>query len=429
MRVNFIRLLVIICLFSVHTSWALGMDQVLIKSYLNEALDIEIPLQLNLNDVDEVFSFSIASADKYRDFGINRPEFINKLEVTIRKSSDPLGSIIAILSKDPISHPSFILLIESKIIDQFKLEAIPINLDSRDVSYGYEIQEGDTLWSIAYKNRPGNDLTMNQMMIAVYIKNIDKFDSGIDDIQNGLMNIPTREFIDKIPNDAIFDDNNIESYRAILDVEDELETSNNDLVMDSITAIDLNEELIMIEVLVQDSALEIQNDNIEVIKSIEIDEGSLVSALVQEESIIIDVSQSDRSDKNLINNLSTNNRVSTQDDNLKKINNIGKEPSDIKFEKIIDFIDNFWALLLLAILLVISFLLFVISSLKKEKNLVMDLEKSIAMNEVATKLDLARAYVDMSDPEGAYEILEEVLNHGDKSQKLAAKKLLDALDK
>jgi FimV-like protein len=405
------------------------MDQVLIKSYLNEALDVEIPLQLNLNDVDEVFSFSIASEDKYRDFGINRPEFINKLEVTIRESSDPVGSIIAILSKDPISHPSFILLIESKVIDQFKLEAIPINLDSRDVSYGYEIQEGDTLWSIAYKNRPGNDLTMNQMMIAVYIKNIDKFDSGIDDIQNGLMNIPTREFIDKIPNDAIFDDNNIESYRAILDVEDELETSNKDEVMDSITAIDSNEELIMIEVLVQDSALEIQNDNIEVIKSIEIDEGSLISALVQEESIIIDVSQSDRSDKNLINNLSTNNRVSTQGDNLKKINNIEKEPSDIKFKKIIDFIDSFWALLLLAILLVISFLLFVISSFKKEKNLVMNLEKSIAMNEVATKLDLARAYVDMSDPEGAYEILEEVLNHGDKSQKLAAKKLLDALDK
>ena len=429
MRVNFIRLLVIICLFSVHASWALGMDQVLIKSYLNEALDIEIPLQLNLNDVDEVFSFSIASEDKYRDFGINRPEFINKLEVTIRKSSDPVGSTIAILSKDPISHPSFILLIESKVIDQFKLEAIPINLDSRDVSYGYEIQEGDTLWSIAYKNRPGNDLTMNQMMIAVYIKNIDKFDSGIDDIQNGLMNIPTREFIDKIPNDAIFDDNNIESYRAILDVEDELETSNKDVVMDSITAIDSNEELIMIEVLGKDSALEIQNDNIEVIKSIEIDEGSLISALAREESIIIDVSQSDRSDKNLINNLSTNNRVSTQGDNLKIINNIGKEPSDIKFKKIIDFIDNFWALLLLAILLVISFLLFVISSFKKEKNLVMNLEKSIAMNEVATKLDLARAYVDMSDPEGAYEILEEVLNHGDKSQKLAAKKLLDALDK
>ena len=159
--------------------------------------DIEIPLQLNLNDVDEVFSFSIASEDKYRDFGINRPEFINKLEVTIRKSSDPVGSTIAILSKDPISHPSFILLIESKVIDQFKLEAVPINLDSRDVSYGYEIQEGDTLWSIAYKNRPGNDLTMNQMMIAVYIKNIDKFDSGIDDIQNlSLIHIsePTRPY-------------------------------------------------------------------------------------------------------------------------------------------------------------------------------------------------------------------------------------------
>ena len=34
------------------------------------------------------------------------------------------------------------------------------------------------------------------------------------------------------------------------------------------------------------------------------------------------------------------------------------------------------------------------------------------MSEVGTKLDLARAYMDMGDPEGARNILEEVLSEG-----------------
>ena len=49
------------------------------------------------------------------------------------------------------------------------------------------------------------------------------------------------------------------------------------------------------------------------------------------------------------------------------------------------------------------------------------------MTEVGTKLDLARAYVDMGDPGGARSILEEVLNEGDDSQKQQAQQLLDAL--
>ncbi len=34
------------------------------------------------------------------------------------------------------------------------------------------------------------------------------------------------------------------------------------------------------------------------------------------------------------------------------------------------------------------------------------------MSEVGTKLDLARAYMDMGDPEGARNILEEVVTEG-----------------
>ena len=49
------------------------------------------------------------------------------------------------------------------------------------------------------------------------------------------------------------------------------------------------------------------------------------------------------------------------------------------------------------------------------------------MTEVGTKLDLARAYVDMGDPAGARSILEEVLDEGDEGERQQAQQLLDSL--
>ncbi len=49
------------------------------------------------------------------------------------------------------------------------------------------------------------------------------------------------------------------------------------------------------------------------------------------------------------------------------------------------------------------------------------------VDEVSTKLDLARAYIDMGDEEGAREILEEVLGEGNDSQQQEARGLLDQL--
>lgn len=50
-----------------------------------------------------------------------------------------------------------------------------------------------------------------------------------------------------------------------------------------------------------------------------------------------------------------------------------------------------------------------------------------ASDEAATKLDLARAYIDMGDIEGAREILNEVLQQGTESQRSEAQVLLDKL--
>ena len=60
-------------------------------------------------------------------------------------------------------------------------------------------------------------------------------------------------------------------------------------------------------------------------------------------------------------------------------------------------------------------------------NLALDDTGETNVAEVGTKLDLARAYVDMGDPEGARSILKEVLNEGDESQQAEAQKLLEAL--
>jgi len=49
------------------------------------------------------------------------------------------------------------------------------------------------------------------------------------------------------------------------------------------------------------------------------------------------------------------------------------------------------------------------------------------MSEVGTKLDLARAYMDMGDPEGARSILDEVLDEGSASQKQEARRLIESL--
>jgi pilus assembly protein FimV len=49
------------------------------------------------------------------------------------------------------------------------------------------------------------------------------------------------------------------------------------------------------------------------------------------------------------------------------------------------------------------------------------------VDEVSTKLDLARAFIDMGDTEGARGSLEEVLSEGNEEQKAEATSLLEQI--
>jgi pilus assembly protein FimV len=63
----------------------------------------------------------------------------------------------------------------------------------------------------------------------------------------------------------------------------------------------------------------------------------------------------------------------------------------------------------------------------KPVDLAMPEMEPVTMSEVGTKLDLARAYMDMGDPEGARSILEEVVQEGSASQKQEASRLIESL--
>ena len=60
-------------------------------------------------------------------------------------------------------------------------------------------------------------------------------------------------------------------------------------------------------------------------------------------------------------------------------------------------------------------------------NLALDEDGGTNIGEVGTKLDLARAYVDMGDPEGARSILDEVMTEGDATQREEAQRLLESI--
>ena len=61
------------------------------------------------------------------------------------------------------------------------------------------------------------------------------------------------------------------------------------------------------------------------------------------------------------------------------------------------------------------------------EDLAMNELEPVTLSEVGTKLDLARAYMDMGDPDGARSILQEVLAEGSASQKQEAQRLIQTL--
>tara|TARA_B100001142_G_C14302295_1_gene643268 strand:- start:530 stop:1705 length:1176 start_codon:yes stop_codon:yes gene_type:complete len=387
--------------------YAFELKNLTVNSYLNSSLDLSISIyDIDLDEKLDEISIKLSDVNRYNQFGIDRPDFIEDLKISIDKNKmDPSDLKINIISSSPISQSSFLLLLELIHGNELTTKSIPVTLHLETVSGDYQIQPGDTLWSIAFKNRPGDDLSMDQAMIALYQMNYEFFAENIDDIKQGIVKIPSRDFISQIDSSSIFNINDLSLYK---------------------------EQVYERNISLADNAInQSNNENILAIKKT-----SINNTFELETDLQIKASDNTISEKEDRIDASPEVMEETQEDALEKLDT--KHPPPVKiiykksssnFNKIIEFIDTFWALLSLSIALVAFIIWGILSRYKSEKSSVIELEQSIASNEIGTKLDLARAYVDMGEPDGAYEILEEVLEHGDKSQKQLAKKLIKTLNR
>ena len=113
------------------------------------------------------------------------------------------------------------------------------------------------------------------------------------------------------------------------------------------------------------------------------------------------------------------------------LQNIRRNKSS-QLDKLTDIWESYWMLLVLLLVILIGLIVWYKSHKSKQETMAEvesndDLKDSIKMTKIGTKLDLARAYVDMGDPSGALSILQEVLDEGNAEQIQLAKKLLNDL--
>ncbi len=150
---------------------------------------------------------------------------------------------------------------------------------------------------------------------------------------------------------------------------------------------------------------------------------------IDEESSYIDVQNSSIMEvASIQNNEVTDETLKIQDNLLAK--NIRKNKSNL--DKLTDIWESYWMLLVLLLVIFIGLIVWYKSHKSKQETMTEvessdDLRDSIKMTKIGTKLDLARAYVDMGDPKGALNILQEVLDEGNAEQIQLAKKLLNDL--
>ena len=388
------------------------VDHVIV-SKLNEPLIINLSFDLSKQE-DSDLSIKLASKNRYQQYGIERPKLLDGIKISHSESKTDGKKNYNINSEIPITRASFILLFELTNTNKNSLISIPITLFLEDTSGQYSIQPGDTLWSIAYKNRPSDQFTMDQMMIALYQNNHDLFSGNINDIKEGIVEIPSEDFISLVPSDSIFSVDNLSMYHVdknVIDTDDEIN-------------LNFNEKS---DIAYESSEADSFNNNI----NIKLD--------IAQDDYEFSISEGNNSQNEPINNLDfkKENSNQTDQDEKKLATKSPKITSEtrvivknkaINFKELLQIVDNFWALIVLGAVLVLFILFSIVKKFQNDKKSIADLENSISDNEIATKLDLARAYVDMGEPDGAYEILDEVISKGNKSQQLLAKKLLKSID-
>ena len=209
---NLTKTLAVVSLLASANAYPLGIGDIKLHSTLNQNLKAEIALVLSAGEKVSDIKVNLAPSDKFVESGVPWSPFLSKIkfESVVR----PNGSVVIKLSsREALKEPFLGLLLEvswpkgnlyrefTVLVDPpaaYEQATIPVSTNSE--SYGFEqdvmperqtvsnrqaepqggfdggsgysrVGKNDTLWDIAERASRGSDVSVEQMMIAIYEQN------------------------------------------------------------------------------------------------------------------------------------------------------------------------------------------------------------------------------------------------------------------
>lgn len=203
---------------------ALGLQGIEVISALNQPLDAKIAVaaddQLNIADL----RISLASLKAFQKLGIDRPYFLLKLQFKAERgvAGEPY---IRVTTRESVREPylNFIISVglrnsEGMIQKEYTLLLDPpiytpqggsstkkapvaetVAEEEREQIYGL-VKKGETLWVIARNTRPDTSVSIEQMMMALQLRNPDAFrNNNVNQLKRGAeLVIPRPELVNRM---------------------------------------------------------------------------------------------------------------------------------------------------------------------------------------------------------------------------------------
>ena len=232
---RFAQLLALTTLAWTGTVHALGLGDINLRSALNEPLDAEISLLSATPEEIRALTVQLAPRETFQRYGIDRPQFLSGIEFNVENTAR--GGVVRLRSRQPITEPFVTILVEAvwprgRLLREYTVlldpptfarpdsaAAAPVAAarpadDDRvrrarpDSGAGagprpgataytgdsYTVQRNDTLWQIAERVRPTNDLSINQVMLSLFEENPSAFAGNINVVSAGAtLRIPSAD--------------------------------------------------------------------------------------------------------------------------------------------------------------------------------------------------------------------------------------------
>ncbi len=209
---------------------ALGLGDIRLSSALNEPLNAEIQLLSASSEELRSLEVSLASNETFSRYGLDRPGFLSGIQFEVVPNGN--GGVIRLSSANAITEPFVTLLVEAVWPRGRLLREYTVLLDppvfrpeptapapraqpapqtsggsrnvqrprsSQPMSPAYDgdtylVQRSDTLWQIAERVRPASDITINQVMLALFDENPQAFAGNINLVSAGAtLRIPSAQ--------------------------------------------------------------------------------------------------------------------------------------------------------------------------------------------------------------------------------------------